>query len=93
MPFFAGRGDKDMISKIVEVMGKAGLLAFPKKYGIAVEPIMKGVIGRGERKRWRSFMTDEARYDHMERTTAADALEQPDFGAAKRMGAAEAEAE
>jgi casein kinase II subunit alpha len=101
MPFFAGRDDIDMISKIVEVLGKDGLNAYLTKYGIPADPIMREVIGRGKPKPWRSFITEECRefatpeaidlidkcirYDHMDRITAAEALQHPYFACARAM--------
>jgi casein kinase II subunit alpha len=104
MPLFAGRDDIDMISKIAEILGKDALLAYLNKYGIPAGPIMKNVIGRGKPKPWTSFVNDETRafatpealdlidacirYDHMERITAAEALEHPYFARVKRLPAA-----
>jgi casein kinase II subunit alpha len=103
MPFFAGRDDMDMISKIAEVLGRDGLLAYLNKYGIPAEPIMKQVIGRPRARPWRSFVTDRVRdlatpaaldlidkcvrYDHMERITAAEALEHPYFARVRHLPA------
>jgi casein kinase II subunit alpha len=95
MPFFAGRDDVDMISKIAEVLGKDGLIAYLNKYGIPSGPILKNVIGRGKPRPWSSFIAEDTRalatpealdlidkcirYDHTERITAADALLHPYF--------------
>lgn len=62
MPFFAGRDDVDMISKITEVLGKDALLAYLNKYGIPSQPIMKnGLIGRGKPRPWSSLVTEDTR--------------------------------
>jgi casein kinase II subunit alpha len=95
MPFFRGNDDMDMISKIAAVLGKEGLAAYLKKYGIPAEEFLSNVIGRKKPQPWASFVNDEnrhlatilavdlvtkcLRYDHMERITAEEALKHPYF--------------
>jgi casein kinase II subunit alpha len=100
-PFFAGRNDMDMISKISEVLGRDGLQAYLDKYGIPSDPIMKYAVERPNARPWSSFVTDEVRelatpeaidlidkclkYDHTQRITAVDALEHPYFDRVKHL--------
>jgi casein kinase II subunit alpha len=101
MPFFAGRNDMDVVTKISDVLGRSGLQAYLEKYGIPPEPIMKYATGKG--RPWESLVTDQVRelatpaaldlidkcvrYDHMERITAAEALEHPYFDRVRHMPA------
>lgn len=94
-PFFRGRDDMDMISKIAEVLGMNGLKAYLAKYGIPTPSVVSQTIARGKPTPWKKFIngenrylaTDEAldlidkciRYDHTERITADEALKHPFF--------------
>lgn len=95
MPFFRGRDDMDMISKIAEVLGMNGLKAYLAKYGIPTPPVVSETIARGKATSWTKFINVEnkhlatvealdlidkcIRYDHTERITADEALKHPFF--------------
>jgi casein kinase II subunit alpha len=100
-PFFRGSDDMDMISKIAGVLGKEGLEAYLKKYGIPAAPLLGNVIGRRKPQDWRAFVTPEnahlatpdaidlvdkcIRYDHTDRITAEQALKHPYFDLVRRL--------
>ena len=94
-PFFRGRDDMDMISKIAAVLGMNGLKDYLQKYGIPTPAVVSQTIARGKPRPWKAFITNEnkhlatdealdlidkcIRYDHTERITADEALKHPFF--------------
>lgn len=94
-PFFRGRDDMDMITKIASVLGMNGLKAYLAKYGLPTPPVVSQAIARGKPRPWKCFITNEnkylatdqaldlidkcIRYDHQERITADEALKHPFF--------------
>lgn len=95
MPFFNGDDDFDMVYKICQILGKHDLNLYLNKYGIEMPKEMAKKLQKSPSKRKNlnsipqntKLTSPEAldlidrclRYDHMERITAAEALQHPYF--------------
>lgn len=94
-PFFHGHDNYDQLVKIGKVLGTEELMEYLDKYNIELETKFIEMIGRHSKKRWERFVHSEnqhlvskdalnfldnlLRYDHQERLTAKEAMDQPYF--------------
>lgn len=102
-PFFRGKDDVDMVSKIVAVLGNDPFKEYLAKYDIPLPKSMQMMIARGKPRPWSYFVnaqnedlaTENAldlidkciRYDHTQRITAEEALKHPYFDPVRNMPA------
>jgi len=94
-PFFKGQDNNDQLVKITRVLGTEELDKYLTKYGIRLNPVFDGLLGRFARRPWSSFVntkntryiTPEAinlldnllKFDHKERLWASQAKAHPYF--------------
>ncbi|CAL9002164.1 unnamed protein product [Prunus brigantina] len=90
-PFFYGHDNYDQLVKIAKVLGTDELNAYLHKYRIELDPHLAALVGRHSRKPWTKFINVDnqhlsvpeaidfvdklLRYDHQERPTAKEAME------------------
>uniref|UniRef100_A0AAQ4PZG9 non-specific serine/threonine protein kinase n=1 Tax=Gasterosteus aculeatus aculeatus TaxID=481459 RepID=A0AAQ4PZG9_GASAC len=94
-PFFHGQDNYDQLVRIAKVLGTDELFGYLRKYHIELDPRFKDLLGQQSRKRWEQFVQTEnqhlvspealdlldklLRYDHQQRLTATEAMDQPYF--------------
>jgi len=94
-PFFKGQDNNDQLVKITRVLGTEELDTYLTKYGIRLNPVFDGLLGRFARRPWSSFVngknaryiTPEAidfldnllKFDHKQRLWASQAKAHPYF--------------
>eukprot|EP00794_Sanderia_malayensis_P018580 gene18580-20443_t len=94
-PFFHGHDNYDQLVRIAKVLGTDDLFDYLEKYHIELDPRFNDILGRHSKKRWERFIHSEnqhlvspeaidlmdklLKYDHAERLTAREAMEQPYF--------------
>jgi len=94
-PFFKGQDNNDQLVKITRVLGTEELDNYLNKYGIRLNPLFDGLLGRFSRRPWSSFVsksnaryiTPEAidlldnllKFDHKQRLWANQAKAHPYF--------------
>jgi len=62
-PFFKGQDNNDQLVKITRVLGTEELDKYLTKYGIRLNPVFDGLLGRFSRRPWSSFVSkNNARY-------------------------------
>jgi len=62
-PFFKGQDNNDQLVKITRVLGTEELDKYLTKYGIRLNPVFDGLLGRFARRPWSSFVNNKnARY-------------------------------
>ncbi|GMH41296.1 hypothetical protein BSKO_09206 [Bryopsis sp. KO-2023] len=94
-PFFNGVDNADQLVKIAKVLGTEEFDVYLQKYGLALDPEFRKIIGRRRRRPWTKFLTERnealitpelldlldklLRYDHQERLTSREAMNHPFF--------------
>lgn len=94
-PFFHGHDNYDQLVRIAKVLGTDDLFDYLEKYHIELDPRFNDILGRHSKKRWERFIHSEnqhlvspeaidlmdklLKYDHAERLTAKEAMDQPYF--------------
>lgn len=94
-PFFHGSSNTNQLVKIAQVLGTDELYKYLERYELELDSQYDHVLGRYERKPWSRFITPEnqrftsnvainfvdklLRYDHQERPTAKEAMDDPYF--------------
>ncbi|XP_065064480.1 casein kinase II subunit alpha-like [Rhopilema esculentum] len=94
-PFFHGHDNYDQLVRIAKVLGTDDLFDYLEKYHIELDPRFNDILGRHSKKRWERFIHSEnqhlvspeaidlidklLKYDHAERLTAREAMDQPYF--------------
>ncbi|KAI3768280.1 hypothetical protein L2E82_18831 [Cichorium intybus] len=94
-PFFYGHDNHDQLVKIAKVLGTDELYTYLQKYRLELDPNLRELVGRHNRKPWTKFVNSDnqhlavaeaidfldklLRYDHQERPTAKEAMAHPYF--------------
>ena len=89
-PFFHGRDNRDQLVKIAKVLGTKDLRGYIKKYDLRLDPTIEQMLGRYQRKPWKSFVNETnkkyinddsldyldrlLRYDHQDRLTPSESM-------------------
>ncbi|KAF2601743.1 hypothetical protein F2Q70_00027702 [Brassica cretica] len=99
-PFFYGHDNYDQLVKIAKVLGTDELNTYLNRYRIELDPNLASLVGRHSRKPWSKFINSEnqhlavpeavdfvdklLKYDHQERPTAKEAMD--DYEVVRKVG-------
>jgi casein kinase II subunit alpha len=94
-PFFAGKDNWDQLAKISKVLGTEGLVKYIEKYGLNLDHELKSILKVYSKKNWSKYITQSNQhlanpqaiafldrclvYDHQQRCTVAEAMQDPYF--------------